>query len=72
MAPVIQVERGKANEGDARAATQTESQARIGVDTRLAPSGLKKIERLQDRPQTMLRNLLKQDASGTAGDRPAW
>lgn len=72
VAPGMQVERGKPGGGDARAPTQTGAQVAIGVDIRLAPSGLKKMERLQDRPQTMLRNLLKQDARGTAGERPPW
>jgi Ca-activated chloride channel family protein len=72
VVPGMQIERGKAGGEGARAATQTETQAGVGVDIRLAPSGLKKMERLQDRPQTMLRNLLKQDARGTAGERPPW
>jgi len=72
VAPGMQIERGKAGVEGARAATQTETQDGVGVDIRLAPSGLKKMERLQDRPQTMLRNLLKQDARGTAGERPPW
>lgn len=72
VAPGMQVERGRAPGEGARAAAPTGSQAGIGVDSRLAPSGLKKLERLQDHPQTMLRNLLKQDARGKAGERPAW
>jgi Ca-activated chloride channel family protein len=72
VAPGMQVERRQAPGEGARAAAPTGSQAAIGVDSRLASSGLKKLARLQDRPQTMLRNLLKQDASGKAGERPAW
>ena len=72
VAPGMQVERGHAQGEGARAAAPTGSPTAIGVDSRLAPSGLKKLARLQDRPQTMLRNLLKQDASGQAGERPAW
>ena len=72
VAPGMQVERRQAPGEGARAAAPTGSQAAIGVDSRLAPSGLKKLARLQDRPQTMLRNLLKQDASGKPGERPAW
>jgi Ca-activated chloride channel family protein len=68
----MQVERGKTGEEDARAVSQAGTRGEIVVDSRLAPSGLKKMERLQDRPQAMLRNLLKQDARGTAGERPAW
>lgn len=72
VAPGMQIERGKAGEDNARAASPAGTQDAVGVDIRLAPSGLKKMERLQDRPQEMLRNLLKQDARGTAGERPAW
>lgn len=71
-APGMQVERGQVQGTGARAAASAGSPAAIGVDSRLAPSGLKKLARLQDRPQTMLRNLLKQDAGGAAGERPAW
>jgi Ca-activated chloride channel family protein len=70
VAPGMQIERGKA-EGE-RAVVPPATQVAVGVDSRLAPSGLKKMERLQDRPQAMLRNLLKQDARGTGGERPAW
>jgi len=70
VAPGMQIERGKA-EGK-RAVVPPATQVAVGVDSRLAPSGLKKMERLQDRPQAMLRNLLKQDARGTGGERPAW
>lgn len=72
VAPGMQVERGQAQGEGTRAAALAGSQAGIGVDSRLAPSGLKKMDRLQDHPQTMLRNLLKQDARGTPGERPAW
>ncbi|MBS0328567.1 MAG: VWA domain-containing protein, partial [Proteobacteria bacterium] len=72
VAPGMQVERGQVQGNGARAAAPAGQQAAIGVDSRLAPSGLKKLARLQDRPQTMLRNLLKQDARGAAGERPAW
>lgn len=72
VAPGMQVERGQVQGTGARAAVPIGPQAGIGVDSRLAPSGLKKLARLQDRPQTMLRNLLKQDARGAAGERPAW
>ncbi|MFH1818068.1 MAG: VWA domain-containing protein [Pseudomonadota bacterium] len=72
VAPGMQVERGHAPGESARAAAPAGSQAGIGVDSRLAPSGLKKLARLQDHPQTMLRNLLKQDASSQPGERPAW
>ncbi len=72
VVPGMQVERGHVQGEGARAAAPTGSPAGTGVDSRLAPSGLKKMERLQDHPQTMLRNILKQDAGGKAGERPAW
>jgi len=72
VAPGMQVERGHALGEGARAGAPSSLPAAIGVDSRLAPSGRKKLERLQDHPQTMLRNLLKQDARGAAGERPAW
>jgi len=42
------------------------------VDPQLAASGLKKLERLQDRPTTLLQNLLKQDARHDDTERPPW
>jgi Ca-activated chloride channel family protein len=42
------------------------------VDARLASSGLKKLERLQDSPVAMLKNLLKQDARHDDTERQPW
>ncbi|WP_026240852.1 VWA domain-containing protein [Thiobacillus thioparus] len=42
------------------------------VDPRLTLSGLAKLERLDDRPATMLKNLLKQDARHDDTERPPW
>ena len=42
------------------------------VDSRLALSGLAKLERLDDRPAAMLKNLLKQDARHDDTERPPW
>ena len=42
------------------------------VDPQLAASGLKKLERLQDRPTTLLQNLLKQDVRHDDVERPPW
>jgi len=42
------------------------------VDPQLAASGLKKLDRLQDRPTTLLQNLLKQDARHDDAERPPW
>jgi Ca-activated chloride channel family protein len=45
---------------------------RVTVDPRLALSGLKKLERLEDRPVPMLKNLLKQDARHDDAERAPW
>lgn len=45
---------------------------RVTVDPRLALSGLKKLERLEDRPVPMLKNLLQQDARHDDAERPPW
>ncbi|MFN3750373.1 MAG: VWA domain-containing protein [Thiobacillus sp.] len=42
------------------------------VEPALALSGLKKLERLQDRPDSLLTNLLKQDARGDDAARRPW
>jgi hypothetical protein len=44
----------------------------VTLDPRLAQSGLKKLERLEDRPAAMLKNLLKQDARHDDAERPPW
>jgi len=45
---------------------------RVTVDPRLALSGLKKLERLEDRPLPMLKNLLQQDARHDDAERLPW
>lgn len=57
---------------DARAQSGVKTQPPISVNTQLATSGLKKLERLEDRPQQMLRNLLKQDARHDGLERQPW
>ena len=44
----------------------------VSVNAQLAASGLKKLDRLEDRPVAMLKNLLKQDAQSDATERPPW
>lgn len=46
--------------------------SRMAVDPRLAVSGLKKLERLEDRPASMQKNLLKQDARHDDTERLPW
>ena len=53
--------------GEAPAARQAPT-----VDPNLALSGLAKLERLDDRPAAMLKNLLKQDARHDDTERPPW
>jgi hypothetical protein len=45
---------------------------RVAVDPRLALSGLKTLERLEDRPAGLLKNLLQQDARHDDTERPPW
>ncbi|MCL5059389.1 MAG: VWA domain-containing protein [Candidatus Thermoplasmatota archaeon] len=45
---------------------------RVTVDPRLALSGFKKLERLEDRPESLLKNLLQQDARHDDAERPPW
>lgn len=55
-----------------RAQGVTASNQALAVDPRLAQPGLKKLERLEDRPATMLKNLLKQDSRHDDTERPPW
>lgn len=70
----IGVRSGPQNQAAAGARTQSAPDARqaISVNARLAASGLKKLERLEDRPAAMLKNLLKQDARHDATERSPW
>lgn len=71
-APGMQVDRLPEASADARTEDASRSTLRVEVDARLASSGLKKLERLEDRPHTMLKNLLKQDARHDDTERQPW
>jgi hypothetical protein len=70
----MQVERDTTAAAGAQAAGMgvTAERRAPTVDPQLAASGLKKLERLQDRPTTLLQNLLKQDARHDDAERPPW
>lgn len=60
-----------AEQGDAAGARLQGAQATgaaVSLDARRLQSGLRKLERLEERPRTMLKGLLKQDSSHTAQD----
>ena len=73
-ASAMQIERDAPAAAGARAAgTGATAERRAPtVDPQLAASGLRKLERLQDRPTTLLQNLLKQDARHDDAERPPW
>jgi Ca-activated chloride channel family protein len=70
----MQVERDAMSAAGAQAAGMAKTAGRRApnVDPQLAASGLKKRDRLQDRPTTLLQNLLKQDARHDDAERPPW
>ena len=68
----MQVERDAQAAGAAQQQGAGAPRPRVTVDPRLALSGLKKLERLEDRPQPMLKNLLRQDARHDDAERPPW
>jgi len=70
----VQIERDATAAAGAQAAGTGATAVRRSptVDPQLAASGLKKLERLQDRPTTLLQNLLKQDARHDDTERPPW
>jgi Ca-activated chloride channel family protein len=70
--PGMQVDRGAADAGGVHAAGAPASRPALRVDPQLALSGLKKLERLQDQPATLLRSLLQQDARHDDTERPPW
>lgn len=70
-APGMQLDRTAPGDGGAHAADVL-PRARARLDPRLAASGLKKLDGLQDRPATLLKNLLKQDARHDDTPRPPW
>ncbi|MBI3432739.1 MAG: VWA domain-containing protein [Hydrogenophilales bacterium] len=70
--PGVQLDRSAPGTTGTRAPGVTASNQALTVDPRLAQSGVKKLERLEDRPATMLKNLLKQDARYDDTERPPW
>jgi Ca-activated chloride channel homolog len=70
----MQVERDVTPVAGAQAAGVAKADGRKSatVGLQLAASGLKKLERLQDRPTMLLQNLLKQDARHDDAERPPW
>ncbi len=66
-----------AEQGDAAGACLQGAQTRgasVSLDARRLQSGLRKLERLEERPRTLLKGLLKQDSSHAAQDleRSPW
>jgi len=68
----VEVDRQSRAAGDARASTGMGTKQSVTVNSRLAVSGLKKLDRLEDRPDAMLKNLLKQDARHDSTERAPW
>ncbi|MHB1186882.1 VWA domain-containing protein [Thiobacillus sp.] len=68
----VQVDRNAQADGAAQQQGAGAPRPRVTVDPRLALSGLKKLERLEDHPVPMLKNLLKQDARHDDTERPPW
>jgi Ca-activated chloride channel family protein len=68
----VQIDRGVPGAGGAHAPAAAAPSQALRVDPRLALSGLKKLDRLQDQPTTLLHNLLKQDARHDDVERPPW
>ncbi len=71
-APGVQIDRGAPGAGGTHAPGAPVSPRALRVDPRLAQSGLKKLDRLQDQPTALLHNLLKQDARHDDAERPPW
>jgi Ca-activated chloride channel family protein len=71
-APGMQLDRAAPGDGGAHAADAPLPRARARLDPRLAASGLKKLDGLEDRPATLLKNVLKQDARHDETPRPPW
>ena len=71
LPPGVQIDRAPRAGPDAHARGDAAPRRPLAVDSRLALSGLRKLERLQDRPTSLLRNLLKQDARDQP-ERPPW
>ena len=70
--PGVQLDRSPAGSSGTRALGVPASRQALTVDPRLAQSGVKKLERLEDHPAAMLKKLLKQDARHDDTERPPW
>ncbi|MDP1645111.1 MAG: VWA domain-containing protein [Thiobacillus sp.] len=70
--PGVQIDRNAQAANAARQQGAAAPRRQVTVDSRMALSGLKKLERLEDRPAAMLKNLLKQDARHDDTERPPW
>jgi hypothetical protein len=68
----MQRDSGTPDAGGIHASTAAAVRPRLRVDSGLAASGLKKLERLQDRPDALLHKLMKQDARHDDTERPPW
>jgi tetratricopeptide (TPR) repeat protein len=68
----VQVEREPQRAAGARRQDASNERRQAAVNARLAASGLKKLDRLEDRPAAMLKNLMKQDAPHDGTERPPW
>jgi Ca-activated chloride channel family protein len=68
----VQIDRNAQPAGAAQQLGAGAPRSRVTVDPQLARSGLKKLERLDDRPLSMLKNVLKQDARHDGVERPPW
>ena len=68
----VQVERQSQTATGARGQMGKETRLPITVNPQLSVSGLKKLDRLEDRPDAMLKNLLKQDARHDDTERSPW
>lgn len=68
----VLVDRRRETTAAAAATPQTRARPRIAVDAALAASGLKKLDRLSDRPEVMLGNVLRQDAQPDDMERAPW
>ncbi len=68
----VQLDRQSQAAAGARAKAGLGAKKTITVNSRLAVSGLKKLDRLEDRPDAMLKNMLKQDARQSSVERSPW
>lgn len=68
----VQVDRRSQTAADARASSSVGSKQTVTFNSNLAVSGLNKLDRLADRPDAMLKNLLKQDARHDSTERAPW